>query len=198
MTFRESRYVAARLRGLTKTAAALECGFSPSVANCAGSIVETDEIRAEVARLQAELVANTLEVGLIDAKEIHEYLTDALRADMRDIRNEDGSFKPQSEWPEIWGRMMEAGDCEVETESVSAANEDGSVITNNVVRKVKIKTASRVKLLELAMKHKGVNALAQVDEKPANVTINVVYQTAKPAIADNIRVISIDKPADDV
>lgn len=166
LTFREAKYITGRLKGLSKTEAGKAAGFSHWLSHNAGEMIETDAIRQEVARLQQELVANTLEAGLIDATEIHEYLTECLRADMRDIRNQDGSFKPQSEWPEIWGRMMEAGDCEVETSSERShdgetTDKRGGWDAKGTVTKVKLKFASRSKLLELAMKHKAVNAMVQ-------------------------------------
>src|SRR5687768_6818991 len=122
LTYRDAKYVAARINGKSEQQALLSAGFSPSLA-ASPKYVVTDEMRQEVARLQAELVKNQLEVGLIDAQEVHQYLSDAVRADMRDIRNEDGSFKPQSEWPPIWGQLMEAG--EVEVEYMSERSHDG-------------------------------------------------------------------------
>ena len=182
ITHREARYIQERLAGKSAYEAARAAGFSHWLAKVPGQWIEKGEVKAEIERLQAELVQHTLDVGLIDAAEIHDYLTEAIRADMRDIRNEDGSYKPQSEWPPIWGRMMEAGDCEIEYESVrSYDGEDtegrGGWETGGVVRKVKLKFSSRAKLLELAMRHKGVNAMAE--QKQGD--INIVVVTAEKA-----------------
>lgn len=168
LTRREIRYIAERVAGKSKTEAGLACGFSPWVARNAGQSIETQQMRDEIERLKIELTEYALDKVLIDASEIHEYLTEAIRADMRDIQNEDGSFKPRSEWPSIWGRMQEAGDVEVMTEyerSDDGATNDkrGGWDASGTVTKVKLKFLSRVKLLELAMKHKGVNAM--VDQK---------------------------------
>jgi len=146
------------------------------------SWIETPEMKAEIERLQAELVENTLNAGLIDAAEIHDYLTEALRADMRDIRNDDGSFRPQSEWPEIWGRMMEAGDVEVEYMSERShdgetKDQEGGWDRVGTVQKVKLKFSSKTKLLELAMKHKAVNAMVE----PKQGDVNVLVITAEKA-----------------
>lgn len=174
ITHREAKYVSARLQGKSQHQSLLSAGFSPAI--CAHpQWVVTDEMKAEVERLQAELVSQALEVGLIDAHEIHQYLSDAIRADMRDIRNEDGSFKPQDEWPAIWGQMMEAGDIEVEYSSARShdgetKDMEGGWDRVGTVEKVKLKFANRTKLIELAMRHKGINALA---DQNSNININL-------------------------
>ncbi len=165
LTYRESKYVVARSKGVSKHQALIACGFSPALAKNP-QFIETPEVLAEIEKYKAELVQNTLETGLIDATEIHEYLTDALRARISDIQNDDFSFKPLNEWPEIWQRMYEAGDVEVETlteRSSDGATKDkrGGWDEIGTVTKVKLKFSSRVKLLELAMKHKGVNAMVE-------------------------------------
>ena len=176
MTHREARYVSLRLQGISKKDAALKCVFTIWQAK-SPSWIETPEMLEALAEMQGELVENALNAGLIDAAEIHDYLTEAIRADMRDIRNNDGSFKPQSEWPEIWGRMMEAGDCEIET--LSERSHDGSTKYKaggwdvaGTVTKVKLKFSSRVKMIELAMKHKAVNAM--VEQKAGDTNILVI------------------------
>lgn len=182
MTYREAKYVQARINGATQVAAAQQAGFSVWLGRNATAQIETDEMREQIQKLQAELVQNTFQAGLITATEIHEYLTDAIRADWCDIENDDGTFKPISEWPLIWRQMKEAGDIEVEYEATRShdgqdAQGLGGWDRDGLVRKVKIKFASRVKLIELAMKHKGVDALAVERQQ---VDINVTAEiTAK-------------------
>ena len=176
ITYREARYIAARLNGDDMQTAVLKSGLPRWMANIPGQSVENGEVLAKLQELQARMAEHALQVGLINAVEIHEYLSDALRADMRDIRNDDGSFKPQSEWPDIWGRMMEAGDVEVEyasERSHDGATKDkaGGWDVKGQVQKVKLKFASRVKLMELAMKHKGVDAMVQQKQGDVNVVV---------------------------
>jgi phage terminase small subunit len=177
LTHREARYVKGRIEGLSEGEALRSAGFSNSIAHSPAQLGGIERMRAEVARLQAELVQQTITETLIDATEIHEYLTEALRARISDIRRDDGSFIPTSQWPDIWQRMYEAGDCEIEQlNERSGDGEDkdkqGGWDSIGTVTKVKIKFASRVKLLELAMKHKGVNALIQPNEAPVVIQDN--------------------------
>ncbi len=189
LTYREARYVKARIEGKNVTESMKAAGFSAGYCHTPHEFPSIDIMNAEVDRLQAELSANTIQECLIDATEIHEYLTEALRAKITDIRRDDGSFLPTSEWPEIWQRMFEAGDCEIET--LSGRSTDGETKDKRggwdsigTVTKVKLKFASKVKLLELAMKHRGVNAM--VDQKAGDVNIHVhaeVVQKLQGALA---------------
>lgn len=182
MTYRESKYVAARINGATKQDAAKAAGFSVWLARNPSQMIETEEMRAQIETLTAELTESTIQAGLIDATEIHEYLSDALRADSADIKNDDHSYKPLSDWPEIWRRMVEGGDVDVEYASErSHDGEDkdgaGGWDRTGTIVKVKFKFASKVKLLELAMRHKGVNAM--VEQKAGDV--NITFVTAEKA-----------------
>ena len=172
LTHREARYVRARIEGKSERKALLAAGFSPGLAKNPSYVV-TDEMREEVERLQAALVENTLEHALIDATELHEYLTDAIRADLADILDDDHNYKPLSEWPLIWRQMYEGGDLEVEfasERSHDGEDKDGAGGWDHVgkIVKVKYRFASRRAMIELAMKHKGVDAMIQ----PGSTTIN--------------------------
>ena len=178
MTYKEQRVLKHRLAGESLRDSVRAAGLPAWMARRS----ELQEVEALVEEATTVLAAQAFERELIDAAEIHEYLSDALRADMRDIRNDDGSFKAQSEWPEIWGRMMEAGDCEVETlsqRSHDGATKDkaGGWDVTDTVTKVKLKFASRTRLLELAMRHKAVDALAaQKQDLNVSVTISAERQ----------------------
>jgi phage terminase small subunit len=175
------------LQGRSKSDAARAAGFTPGVVNNAGALIEVGEVKEELERLQRELVENTLEVGLADAKEIHEYLTEVLRADIRDIRNDDGTFKPQSEWPEVWGRLCEAGDVEVERSyERSKDGGDKSWDEKGTVTKVKLRFTNRAKLIELLMRHKGVNAL--VESKQPDVHLHLHAELAQKLADGRTRV----------
>lgn len=149
----------------------------------------TPEMRAEVERIKATLTETAREKMLADAGEVHEFLSDAFRARMSDIRNDDHTFKPRSEWPEIWDRLEESGEVEVTYESErSHDGEDtdglgGWEKTGRTVEKVKLKFSSRVKLVELLMRHKGVNAMAAQDQ---NININLTVTAEEQRKMDAI------------
>lgn len=165
-----------------------ELGFPPGLCEHPG-FIETPEILAEMERLRGELVKNTIEQGLADATEIHEYLTDCFRADMRDIRNDDGSFKPQSEWPDIWGRMMEAGDVEVSYEHARSHDgqdkeKQGGWDTVGKVIMVKLKFAKRNELTKMLMQHKAVDAMAaQKQDVAIKLTVTAEEQRELDSMA---------------
>jgi hypothetical protein len=178
LTRREAIAVRARIEGKGFGASLRIAGFPPAVCHNPDDIWGP-EMHAEVARIQARLVAYQLKEALIDAEEIHCYLSDAMRATISDIRNDDGTYKPISEWPEIWQKMAEGGD--VDIEYASERSHDGETRdkaggwdeTGKIV-KVRHRFASKYKLLELAMKHKGINAMIQPG--PAQVTVNNMIQ----------------------
>lgn len=181
LTYREARYVAARLNGEDMLHAGRKAGFSEWLCRAAGNNIEVGAVEEALHEAQSILANHALANGLIDATEIHEYLTDAIRSDWTDIENNDGTFKPISEWPDIWRRMKEAGDIEVEYQSTrSHDGEDkdglGGWDRDGIVKKVKIKFASRVKLIELAMRHKGVDAMVQQKQGDTNINITVTAQ----------------------
>lgn len=176
LTHKESKYIAARINGKTEKDALIAAGFSKWIAHTPGQLAGIEKMRAEVEKYTAELVANTIEEGLIDATEIHEYLSEALRARISDIQNDDFTFKPLNEWPDIWQRMYEAGDVSVEKlydRSNDGATKDkrGGWDETGTVTQIKLKFSSRVKMLELAMKHRGVNAMVQ--EKTGDTHIHL-------------------------
>lgn len=181
LTRREQRYVASRLKGESMQEAARQSGLPAWMARTR----ELASVEALVDEASQALAEIRYDQCLIDAVEIHEYLTDAIRADWADIQNDDGTFKPLSEWPEIWRRMKEKG--EVEVEEASVRSHDGKDTdglggwekSGKTVTKVKIAFGSKVKLLELAMKHRAVNAM--VDQKAGDVNLNLVVVTAEKA-----------------
>ena len=181
MTLREAKVVGLIASGTDMGLSLRLAGFPTSVSLVPGRFI-TDEMKAEIKKQSAKLVKNALDKGLVTAEEIHEYLTDAIRANFSDIRNDDGSFKPLSEWPPIWQQMVESGDVEIEYSSVrSHDGEDkdqaGGWDRVGKILKVKYKFGSKVKFIELAMKHKGVNAMVQ--EKQGDVHLHLHAEIVK-------------------
>lgn len=173
LTYREAKYVAAVIQGESKQQALLKAGFTPSMARVP-QVIENDEIKAEIERLRAELVNHALQVGLADAQEIHENLTEELRGDLAELYNESGQLKPITEWP-MWARQ---GGVEVLDEPNMVHSVDGENSSwDQRGRKIKVRAGSRAKTKELLMKHVAVNAM--VHEKAGD--INVLVVTAEKA-----------------
>jgi phage terminase small subunit len=183
LTHRESRYVAARVQGQSRYKALLTAGFSSWIARVPQQF-ETPEIREVVELATKELVDRTIEEGLVDALELHQYVTDAIRADPADILNDDFTFKPMSEWPLIWRQLYEGGDLEIKFDSVrSHDGEDkdgaGGWDHKGKVISVKIKFAKRSEFLKLAAQLKSVDAL--VSQRGDTTINNLMVVTAEKA-----------------
>lgn len=202
LTYREARYVTkVMLESKTRSQAMRELGFPPGLCEHP-RFIERPEILAEMERLRGELVANTIEQGLADATEIHEYLTDCFRADMRDIRNDDGTYKPQSEWPDIWGRMMEAGDVEVSYSSERShdgqdKDKQGGWDTVGKVISVKLKFSKRNEIVKMLMSHKAVDAVAAQKQDVAIKLTVTAEEQREMAAAERRRSKIIDVKAEE-
>ena len=178
LTYRDARYISARLAGKSIHDSAVHAGFTGWMVRDASRIVETVEIKAEIERLRGELIAHTLDAGLVDTAELHQYASDALRSDISDIKNPDHSFKPLDEWPLIWRQMAEGGDLEIET--ASERSHDGATrdkaggwdVTGQVTR-VKYKFGSKRRWAEFLAKLKPVDALVQPAQPDINVSISI-------------------------
>ncbi len=177
ITHRESRFLAARIRGLNEHKALREAGFPEWMAHNPERLNTMPQLREILANYESKMAKHTFEEALLDSVEIHEYLTQAVRAKMSDIRNDDGSFKPISEWPDIWQQMAEGGDVDIEYASErSHDGEDkdqaGGWDIKGKILKVKYKFAPKSKLWELAMKHKAINATVQAVPAPILIQDN--------------------------
>lgn len=184
LTYKETRYVTLRLNEtISQAEAARQAGFPAWMCREPGRSIEVGAVAEILAELQGALSEHALEAGLITAAELHEFLTDAIRARISEIRNDDWTYKPISEWPDHWQRLYEGGDVEVRMESARSHdgetkdNAGGWDKTGAQILNVKCKFSSKVKLLELAMKHKAVNAM--VEQKSGDV--NVLVITAEKA-----------------
>ena len=176
-THREIKYMSRIVfDDMTPRQALFAIGFGVGIAEHPERFVRPEMI-AEMARMQADLVSAVRERGLITATEILEHLTDEIRLDRREFLRPDGGPKPLNQLPEAAGRLIDGFDFEEEIESVrSHDGEDtegrgGWESGNKIVRKTKLKLTPRAKLLELAMKHRGVNAM--VESKSPDVHVHL-------------------------
>src|SRR6187399_1732286 len=174
LTYREARYIAHRIAGLDKTHAIRKAGLPEYMVKASKRELENGEVLATLERMQRELVEHTLEVGLADAKELHEYLTDQLRADIADLYDENDELKPVKDWP-AWARN---GGVEIlDTPNMVPSRDETGASWDQVGRKKTVRIAPRHKTVENLMKHKAVDALQQ----PKAGDTNIVVVTAERA-----------------
>ena len=73
-----------------------------------------------------------------------------------------GSYRPIHEWPAVWRRMLSGS----EVKELFEHSKDGEGASwDKIGELVKIKFIDPLKLIELAMKHKGVNAMVEQGSK---------------------------------
>ena len=89
LTYKEARYVSARINGVERTEAARRAGFPPHMVLIPSRIEKPNVIEA-IETCRAELAEFAVLNGLADAAELHEFLTDAIRADANDFESVDG------------------------------------------------------------------------------------------------------------
>lgn len=111
----------------------------------------------------------------VDSMDAHIKLSKMFDADLKDIFNDDWSLKPLKQWPEIW-RTGLAG--ELKIEDIMVRSEDGGNSSWDVSagKKVTLKRADAIKVIELLMRHKSVDAIAQPKNGDTNINITVTAQ----------------------
>src|SRR5262245_28044041 len=124
----------------------------------AGAIMRRPNVKAAIAAEFAERSARCH----IDADTVLKYLAEMMQADIQDITDELGRFKPITQWPKIWRQMLQG--CEVEERYERA--KDGEKKWDAAGRVVKVRFIDRLKAIELVGRHINVKAFApQVEEK---------------------------------
>lgn len=162
LTAKQRRFVDEYLVDLNATQAAIRSGYSGSV--------QTAEVtghrllrNAKVAAAIAEAKTARSERTKIDADWLLRRLADEAEADVADLYDENGSFRPVQDWPPIWRKGLVAG---LDVEEVK---EEG--VTVGVIRKLKL--SDRVKRLELIGKHVEVQAFKDQVEQSGSVSITI-------------------------
>ncbi len=184
LTHREARFARARIEGKDERNALLAAGFSYWQAKSPPNIPGIERMRAGVEAMQQVLVAQTIELGLVDAVELHERLSDEYRGDLAELYNPldptDPRFNPSYAGGELlpvllWPMWARNGGVEfVDEPNMVHSDDNGGGSWDQKGRKVKLASKPRHKTAELLMKHKGVNAMVQ--EKTGDVHLHVHNQ----------------------
>ena len=130
-------------------------------------LIELEDVRVRVQEM--------FEDAGVDSTDAHIKLSRMFDADLSDIFNEDWSLKPLKEWPEVW-RTGLAG--ELKIEDIMVRSEDGGQSSWDVSpgKKVSLKRADALKVIELLMKHKAVDAMVAQKAGDTNINVTVTAQ----------------------
>src|SRR5262249_12170764 len=148
---RHALFVEEYLKDLSASDAARRAGYSEKAASAVGhQLLRKPAIAAAVEAAKAQRSARCQ----IDADTVLKLLDQMVRADIRDIVDDLGRFKPIVQWPSIWRQMLQA--CEVEERYEKAQN--GEKKWDAAGRVVKVRFIDRLKALELLGRHVNVRA----------------------------------------
>jgi phage terminase small subunit len=151
LTPRQQKFVIEYSRDMNPAAAARRAGYGgKNLANAARTLMHTPKVAAAIQTRMNEVVKK----ADIDAVGVLTHAVEMLRADVHDIMDANGTYRPISEWPLIWRQMLSS--CEVRSMCNVKGEEVGSV-TN-------VKFADRLKVLELIGRHIDVRAFVTQHE----------------------------------
>lgn len=91
------------------------------------------------------------EKTVVDAAFIRSHLAEMMTADIGDIYNETGTFKPMHDWPKIWRQMLQGVDVEELFEGYGKERE-------HIGQTVKARFIDKMKAIELLGRHVDVKA----------------------------------------
>lgn len=184
LSLKQQRFVEAYLRDPNAIKAYEEAGYSLSgrtgQAN-AYRLLEKTNIRAAILERRKEVS----EKVTVDAAWLLDRLAQESKADVRDLYDEQGYFKPVHDWPLIWrqGLVTEIIMGEVMTAG-PLLDESGEEIRPAVFerRPVKLKLSDRVKRLELVGRHIGVQAFKDKLEVQGDLNLVEALERARKRV----------------
>lgn len=177
LTHKQQLFVEFYLKHLSGTQAAIDAGYTPANARQHASRLMTKaNISAAIERRMAERIAI---IGA-DHTLVLTRLVAELKADVADLFNDNGSFKPVEEWPLVWRQGLVAGvEVYEEFDTVQEGNKRRKVLIGQTQ---KVKFSDRTRRLELFGKHTLIRAFS--DRKPetekANLTATGILADLKP------------------
>ena len=150
------------------TKAAKLAGYSEKTAQAIGSENLTKPLIKEAIDRALKERSERIKV---DADWLLTHLSDMLKADIADILDELGDFKPIKEWPLIWRQMLQGIDLKRERQSGREDKEEWA-------ETIKAKFVDTLKTAELAGKHIGVQAFKDRVEHEGTITLESILETA--------------------
>lgn len=153
MTFtdKQKRFVEEYLIDLNATQAAIRAGYSKKSARTSGhENLHKAEIRHAI---QAALDARSQRVK-IDADYVLKRLVEIDKMDVADILDDQGAFRPLSQWPATWRRFISALDVAEMYQGTGSKREKIGLTK-------KIKWPDKLKNLELLGRHMAIQAFKE-------------------------------------
>lgn len=156
LTAKQQRFADEYLIDLNATQAAIRAGYSENSAKQEGSRLLTND---DIMHYIKERTRAISEKSMVDAVWLLDHLGAIATADIADIIDDTGAFKPVSEWPLIWRQMVNGLDIK------QAINRDGELVCEAVMSELrKIKIMDRNAVLEKIGKHVNVGAFVDKHE----------------------------------
>lgn len=157
-------------KGCDKQEAAVSAGYSrKSASQTASYLVKKPEILARVSEINARIV----EKSEWDAARVLIRLGEQAEADILELHNEDGSFKPVKDWPIVWRRMIQG--MKVKREKVRSKDGvqagDSKAWDETGAEILEIKFIDRLDNLKLLGQHKAIDAFVQQKQGDVNVLV---------------------------
>lgn len=177
MTPKQERFVAEYPKDCNATQAAIRAGYSKRRASEIGwQLLQKTTVSAALAKRLGKIE----ERAEVDAAEILVFLSSAMRADIRDILDDEGKFRPLTDWPKIWAQMAEGHD--VDVEQLMERSKDGGNTSwdpKGTLVKTKFRFMPKAKIVELAMRHAAVSAMATPKEEHQHLHIHFEERIAQ-------------------
>lgn len=135
--------------------ACLAAGYSESTARTQSTRMVT---RPEIQSRIVEIMEMRATATLVDARKLHQRWSEMFDADIADIMDEQGHYKPVQQWPKIWRQMLSG--CDVK-ELFERSKDGEGASWDKIGEVVKLKFVSVKELGELLGRHKAVDAFVQ-------------------------------------
>jgi len=165
LTEDERTFVAEYLKDADPKRAVLMTGYVGNQALKTGrEFLSRPKVAMEIAR-QYQILVNRLSYG---AEELHQRLIQEVDADVGDLFDERGMFRPIAEWPLIWRQGL------VTDVHVQESGDESRVL--------KIKFADRAKRLDMLAKHKSVGGYAAVKTEAMVSGVDALFDSLVPSL----------------
>jgi len=153
LTMKQKRFANEYLIDLNATRAAIRAGYSENSAKQTGSRLMTN---IDIKHYIEERTRAISEKSMVDAAWLLDHLGQIATASIADILNDDGTYKPVSEWPLIWTQMVNGFDIK------QTINRNGEQVGEAIMSELsKIKIMDRNSVLDKIGKHISVQAFSE-------------------------------------